>query len=225
MKTGWTIAISAVLTAVIIGGGTYYFVNARATKDKDNLQAQITDLTKKVADAEKSLADAQATTSASVTTAPVTTPDPTAGWKTYANSTYKFSYKYPSDWLVKDMTSANKTLITGMLGFFGSNPTTVGEDSFFNVQINSQSVATLITAEKAVIAKNANEELVSESAVIKYGQTGTELRIRNKTTGDVFGNLYLPYNSRSYVITSDSTATDAITTVANQMNDTFQFTK
>ena len=32
---------------------------------------------------------------------PTSTPDPTANWKTYTNTTYKYSLKYPSDWEVQ----------------------------------------------------------------------------------------------------------------------------
>lgn len=72
MKTLWIVLISFVATAVIVGGGTYYIVNAKATKDKDALQSQITDLNKKVTDTEKSLADTQATATTQ-TTVPTTT--------------------------------------------------------------------------------------------------------------------------------------------------------
>ena len=36
------------------------------------------------------------------TVTPTTTTDATTGWKTYTNSTYGFSIKYPSSWTVKD---------------------------------------------------------------------------------------------------------------------------
>lgn len=93
MKPVWMIVISVVVTAGIIGGGTYYFLNAKATKDKDALQSQITDLNKK-------LTDAQTTTSTTTTTT-----DPTASWKTYTNDSYAVSFKYPSNWTLKEDTS------------------------------------------------------------------------------------------------------------------------
>jgi hypothetical protein len=102
MKTIWIVVISAVVTAGVIGGGTYYLVNAQATKDKDALQAQITTLNTKVADTEKSLADAQTVTSA--TTQTVT--DATAGWKTYSNTTSGYSIKYPTSWTTNNSTAA-----------------------------------------------------------------------------------------------------------------------
>lgn len=100
MKTIWIVLISFVLTAVIAGGGTYYFANAKAVKDKDNLQAQITTLNTKIADTEKSLADAQA----AITTQPIsqtttTTTDATSNWKSITSDRLYFSVKYPSDWV------------------------------------------------------------------------------------------------------------------------------
>ena len=159
------------------------------------------------------------------TTSETAATDETADWKIYINNEYGFSFKYPSDWLVKDMTSANKTLIEGMVGFFGRNPISSGESVFFTVQINSQSLSNLIKNEKTIISKNPNEELVSELNVNKYGINGTELKIKNKSTGVVFSKNYIVNNSRTYIITGDSTDTDTKTKIANQINGTFEFTK
>ena len=32
---------------------------------------------------------------------PATTTDETAGWKTYTDTNYGFSFKYPTDWFIK----------------------------------------------------------------------------------------------------------------------------
>ncbi|HEY8999577.1 MAG TPA: hypothetical protein VIM53_04670 [Candidatus Saccharimonadales bacterium] len=37
-----------------------------------------------------------------------TTTDPYAGWKTYCDATYKYCFKYPSNWTVQDTTAASK---------------------------------------------------------------------------------------------------------------------
>lgn len=59
MKTIWVVVITVVITGVLVGGGTYYFLNKQATDDKNALQAQITELGAQVAAAEQSLADLQ----------------------------------------------------------------------------------------------------------------------------------------------------------------------
>ena len=46
MKTIWIVLISVLGTALIAGGGTYYFLNQKAEKDKEDLQVQISDLNK-----------------------------------------------------------------------------------------------------------------------------------------------------------------------------------
>jgi hypothetical protein len=99
MKPIWIVLISFLITAGIVGGGTYYYLNKKATTEKNSLQAQINDLNTKVADTEKSLADAQVATPS--TTQTVT--EATATWKIYTNSTYKFSFKYPSDWKISEV--------------------------------------------------------------------------------------------------------------------------
>ncbi|MFA7253198.1 MAG: hypothetical protein WC107_01440 [Patescibacteria group bacterium] len=49
MKIWLQVLITVLITAGVAGGGTYYFANAKATKDKDNLQVQIDELGAKLA--------------------------------------------------------------------------------------------------------------------------------------------------------------------------------
>lgn len=115
MKPIWTILITVLVTGGLVGGGTYYYLNDKATKDKNTLQSQINDLNKKVADAEKSLADAEAAATATTTTAT----DETANWKTYTNDKYGYSIKFPTDFSVVESgiagtadATANSSAIT-----------------------------------------------------------------------------------------------------------------
>lgn len=90
MKPIWTILITVVATAAIAGSGTYYLANKSADKDKSDLQAQIDDLSAKVS--------GTTVTSGDAVTSGATVVDETASWKTYANTTYGFSLKYPESW-------------------------------------------------------------------------------------------------------------------------------
>ena len=86
--------LTVVVTALVIGCGTYWYVNSKATSDKaalqttiDGLNTNVTALNKKVAD----LTPATATTTAA-------TADPKADWKTFSNSTLGISFKYPPEY-------------------------------------------------------------------------------------------------------------------------------
>ncbi len=108
MKIFWKYLILILVTAGIVGGLTYYFVNKKATADKNNLQSQINDLNTKYIAALKSLTAAKATTStttssttasSSTATTPATTSaaPAAASWKSYTNADYGFSFTFPND--------------------------------------------------------------------------------------------------------------------------------
>ena len=40
MTTVWKIVIAVVITLAVVGGGTYYYMNQKATSEKDELQSQ-----------------------------------------------------------------------------------------------------------------------------------------------------------------------------------------
>jgi len=98
--SGVTITLLILLTAVVFGGGAYAYVNNKATKEKNDLNAQITDLQKQVA---TSGATATTTTPNSSTSAI----DETASWKTYTNDKYGFSFKYPNTYTATDELEKN----------------------------------------------------------------------------------------------------------------------
>jgi len=115
MKTIWVVLITFVVSALAIGGGTYYFTNANAKIDKDNLQSQITELNNKITVAEKKLADAEATAETSSTT----TDNKTETWKTYTNPRVNYSFEYPASGLKLDLDETIKYPSTS-----NSNPKT-----------------------------------------------------------------------------------------------------
>ncbi len=88
--SGAMITLLILLAAVVFGGGAYAYVNNKATKEKNGLNAQITDLQSQVASLQTT---ASATTSTSATTSA------TAELTKYINSKYNFSFKYPNGWL------------------------------------------------------------------------------------------------------------------------------
>jgi hypothetical protein len=91
MKTFGIILVTFIAAAIIVGGGTYYMVSTKATKDKNDLQAQTAELAQKVADTQKTLADAQSAMDNS------SDADAASDWKSYTNATYGFSLTFPGD--------------------------------------------------------------------------------------------------------------------------------
>lgn len=83
--------IIVIFIALLAGAGAYYYVDEQARLDKEDLNKQITDLNKQLSDLK-----ASPSSSPSVST----TADPTANWKTYTNTVYDFSIKYPRDWKI-----------------------------------------------------------------------------------------------------------------------------
>lgn len=107
--------LTVVVTALVIGGGTYWYVNNKATTDKtalqstiDGLNANVTALNKKVTDLTPTAVTPSAP--APTTTTPTTASEPTAKSNTYTNTKLGFSFKYPTDWNVhvtSDETTGN----------------------------------------------------------------------------------------------------------------------
>jgi len=96
MKRIWTILITVVATAAIVGGGTWYLIDSHAKKDKDKLQTELDTLNQRIAD-EAAISGATVTSGTTATTG-TTVADPTAGWKTYTDTVFGYSVKYPADW-------------------------------------------------------------------------------------------------------------------------------
>lgn len=87
------------LSIVISSGATYLFVDNESSKEEQNLQSQINDLEKQLTILKNS-----------------STTDETADWKTYTNTVYGFSIKYPNDWkinssMIDKFSSAEEGLI------------------------------------------------------------------------------------------------------------------
>lgn len=93
--------IVALLVGSLIGGGTYWYVHNKSEQDKAGLQAKVDTLTNQVSELEsaKSTANVSATASTAV---PATTAPSSDTRKTYANTTYGVTFKYPKDWIISE---------------------------------------------------------------------------------------------------------------------------
>ena len=204
MNTFWKVFVTVIITAGVIGGGGYYYMSKKATNDKNKLQSQIDDLNKQITDLK-----AASTSSTSASTA-IT--DETASWKTYTNSTYAFSFKYPTSWEARDITSSNSQ-ITNLKLFIGSNSTSSKEDTGFNVQVKN----TTLTDELAKVT-------VSKKEVQKFGITATAATSTNSTTGFSSTQYYIGKSSLVYIISGEGSDTSANARIGNKIVSTFQFT-
>jgi hypothetical protein len=101
MKPIWVVLITVLATAVLVGGGTYYFLNQKLEKDKTSLQKQIDDLKEVTVTADTADAAIVDTTSAPVV-------DVTADWKNFTDNTHSLSFKYPATWGMKSSQDAKK---------------------------------------------------------------------------------------------------------------------
>jgi outer membrane murein-binding lipoprotein Lpp len=112
MTTLSKILITALVSIVVVGGGTCLIMQNQINSIKNDNASKVSDLNSQISDVNKQLADAKSaavtttSTPATVTTpATTTTVDPTAGWKTYTDPTFGFSFKYPADFSVSAITN------------------------------------------------------------------------------------------------------------------------
>ena len=69
------------------------------------------------------------------TTNPTSTPDPTANWKTYTNTKYNYSFKYPGDWKL-DLQPYAETELIEHLDLNSPLTQVKGKSMIFNISFN-----------------------------------------------------------------------------------------
>jgi len=210
MSTGMIIGI-AVIVAIVFGGGTYAYVNNKASKDKEALNAQITELQSQVSSA-KTAATTTPSSSTSATTTP-STPTSVAGtedWKTYTSSSNSYSIKYPKTW-VYDSPSV------GTLVFRQAD----GEQWQFQIAVTNTSATLRQAADTEKASKTKDGYTVKSSNVTVGGQSAIQLTLSG--TEAVYGDTetLVVYSGKLYTI-SEGIGTDSN---ESKMLQTFQFTK
>ena len=93
MKIFWTILISVILTAGLVGGGGYYLVNKKITSDQKSFDAKTADLAAQVDQEKISPNEFYPSGASSVDS---------TNWKVYNDTEFHYSFKYPSDWTILD---------------------------------------------------------------------------------------------------------------------------
>lgn len=94
MSTFWKIFITAAVSVVVVGGGTFYVMQRQINNIRSDNQAKIDGLNKQIAGM-KSTKSTTTTPSAAATTTPAAT---TTDWKSYTNAKYNFSLTFNDLW-------------------------------------------------------------------------------------------------------------------------------
>lgn len=202
MKTWLLVLMTVVVTGGLVGGGTYYYFNKKADKDIAALQKQIDTL--------RTEAGAEVET--------VAVADATADWKTFNNTKYGYSFKYPKE-VVLSTTEGG------------------GIESAEEVDTKEQTkVATLTKSDDAnfhwsVLTQEGIKTISKDSLKNHFAldfrldkiQIGAEsgYQVVN-ITGDksIVSNFYFVQNSQSTVFQITMTKDSAI---AQKVLDTFKF--
>lgn len=146
------------------------------------------------------------------TQAPTSTPDPTANWETYINSEYKFSFKYPTDFSIEEMSVPTNEYAQVIVNKDEVDEFTIKASMDYLPADVVYFLDTASTGEKVVGGNTWQTYLLPDG----YGdEPGTQ-------TSPIYG-LQLEKNSVLYTITfSGQTET---TSTQDQILSTFRFTE
>jgi len=156
VKTVWIVLISVVATAMIAGSGSYFYINHKAETAKNDLQAQINDLSVKLADVSD---NSNNTLVAVANTNQNTNTDPTDGWKTFTDSNYATTLKYPS-------TLPVPTLSVVKMGAQDIFPNINWDNIKFPVQVAEQSYGTSVNISTLAEYKNSSAYVQSYNQIM-----------------------------------------------------------
>lgn len=97
MSNSWKVVFAVLATVIIVGGCGYYYMNNKATKEKNDLQAMIDDLNVRVDDLTAS-SEVASTGTVVTTGSTATTGTAVSSWKNYTNTKYGFSLTFNDLW-------------------------------------------------------------------------------------------------------------------------------
>lgn len=173
-------------------------------------------------------------TATPATTPTTTSTSATADWKTYTNSTYGFSFKYPKDWTVKESSDSD-----GSPWIIANSNSAVKGDGEFEIKISSLSIDNLINKDFITAYGNAGSNetwnAFVSSDVQKYSATGKKV-VRTSNDGSQSYTIYVLTNpnatgvNKTIRISGETTAKDVPenkmnSTTVTEIASTFQFTK
>lgn len=120
------------------------------------------------------------------TASPTATPDPTAGWKTYTNSTYGYSIKYPPTWTATDLGQLEPKVPSFVtLNPSGSSP--------------SATLAITVSSSTRTYAENLALKSKTTTAVIISGVTASKTNEKD-SDGNQSIHIVIPGKIYSYIL-------------------------
>lgn len=148
-----------------------------------------------------------------------TTVTSTTDLKTYTNSTYNFSFKYPSDWEAKEVTVGGVYSLS-----IGYRPIAMKEDYSGFVYISKEKLADAITREKDSF--NTNSTFDGQSITTFGGTSATKLSFTNNTDKTLKPVIYLiEKDTNLFIITGEGNSLDkSINSKVSTILSSFKFT-
>ncbi len=175
----WVIII---IVVIIIAGGLYYILtqdntgntnNADTTNTVVNTVANVNENVNENTNTETNTNEAT-NENINAGTNTNTTVD-ISGWETYSNTNFSYTFKYPSEYAIRDLT--NYADSTDTLSYIGVGPTIVESGLIFYVQVYSSNVSL-----SSVIDEIQTKWSISDNKVVSDDRFGTDGK---KLTRDV----------------------------------------
>jgi outer membrane murein-binding lipoprotein Lpp len=212
------VTIAVVVTAVVVGGGVWYFLNQQVTTDKNDLNSQISSLQTQLSSLKNT----------STTTATTDTANATADWKTYTSSSYNYSVKYPADATYSEISS------TGTTGPDKGYIVDFANVSNMTIRVQATKNTSTATDLKGLIATNLSLNISDRNAYTQItvgGQPAYKyINYLDATNSQKIGASVLVLKGGYYYQISTGsqfspTFTSALESAFDQFVSTFQFTK
>jgi len=214
-----TIVISAVLAAVVFGGGIYAYQSNKAKKDQEALKSQITALETDKTALEKQVADSTSSTTITQSNNSATTPTP-AKLTTYTNSLGNFSFDVPDGYIVF-RTGGCEGLCTDKLTVAQKKDDLSYLDTFVTVEVTDYGKSQTLEEWNTSTKYSPNKEL----GTVKIA----DINAKKYDNGGLFGvtDWRFTKGNFTYIISISEQFSDknVQNTIANKIVDTLKFTK
>lgn len=213
MRSIWIVIISILITSGLIGGSVFYLVDAKATKDKNTLQSEITDLNKKVVATEKSLAIARASATSATTNSTITSTSSVN--HLYQNDDLGFSFTIPTDYTIQ-LTRMYEGASGVVIRFAKESSALVSDYNFAELTLYQDST----TLDKLTTSYQKNNSDILKTFSIKIdGTDATKYEV-----GGLAGGFHIIGTNGKLVLTMDHYPSGDSNFI-DQVLSTLKFTK